>query len=81
MAGLPQEYQQRMEQVLNEIGKMFKNPRLTLVVRNPDQTAQGLDADCVITNDDLNEAIRAINVRQQELAKSEAITNAPQAVS
>lgn len=67
MAGLPREYQERIAAHMEGIKILFKNPRLTLVVRNPDLTAQGLDGDCVITDDDLDEAVKAIQKRQAEI--------------
>jgi len=47
---------EQIERYLNGIGELFKNPKITLVVRAP----QLDDGDVVMTNDDLTEAIRAI---------------------
>lgn len=83
MAGLPKEHQDAVAYHLNMIGVLFKNPRITLVIRNPDLNAQGKDGDVVIshTDEDLDEVIRAIRVRQYELQQKEVAEVATQAVS
>lgn len=46
---------------LDDIGKLFKNPKITLVVRNSDVA----DADVVLSDDDLELAIKAIRHLQE----------------
>lgn len=83
MAGIPKEHQDAIAYHLNMIGVLFKNPRITLVIRNPDLTAKGLDGDVVIshTDEDLEEVIRAIKVRQFEQQQKAMAEVATQAVS
>jgi len=48
--------QEQIAYSLDEIRRLFKNPKITLVVRNPDQA----DGDVVLSDDDLDKAIAAI---------------------
>lgn len=57
----------QLDRDLKRIAKYFKNPRITLVVRNPDHN----DADVVLTDDDLGEAIEAIQKLQLERREGE----------
>lgn len=41
---------------LDQIGKMFKNPKITILVRNPDLK----DGDLILTEDSMDEAIKAL---------------------
>lgn len=51
--------QAQLSTELARIARMFRSPKITLVVRNPDFGANG-SADVVIGDDDLDEAIKAI---------------------
>nr|WP_315462660.1 hypothetical protein [uncultured Sphingomonas sp.] len=51
--------------LLNDIAGRFKpGAKLTLVVRNPTAEAAGKDADFVMTNDTLDEAMAALQRRK-----------------
>ncbi len=57
--------EQEISIYLNKIGKMFKNPKITLIVRSPDIE----NGDMMLSNDDLNEAINSLEeFREKELA-------------
>lgn len=53
---------------LDQIGRFFKNPKITLVVRAPDLA----DGDLVMTADNLDDAIAAIQRLQARQAKAGA---------
>lgn len=56
MSGLPAHIREEIAEHLNAIGALFKNPRVTLVVRIPDLD----DGDLVMTQDDPELVIGAI---------------------
>jgi hypothetical protein len=60
MSGLPAHISDEIAEHLDAIGRLFKAPKLTLLVRNPDVPG---DADLVMTDDDLQEAIVALGRR------------------
>ena len=56
--------QEQIAYHLDEIGRLFKHPKITIVVRN-DELADG---DVVLSDDDLNKAIAAIARLQTKAA-------------
>lgn len=51
---------------LELICKLFtKRPKITIVIRNPELDGEGRDADVVLTDDDFDLAIAAINRLRQ----------------
>lgn len=63
MADLRQ-VQEAVSGLLTEVAMHFKGrPKITLLVRHPDLEAQGKDADFVMTDDTLEEAIAALRRR------------------
>ena len=61
MGALPQPVADDIAFHLDAIAAHFKAPMITLLIR-PD-VDEGLDADCVMTNDDLRLAIEALELR------------------
>lgn len=61
MAGLPDGIQREIAIRLDEIRAFFTNPKLTLIVRN--DIGPGKDADVVVSDDDLELAIRTLEKR------------------
>jgi hypothetical protein len=64
MTGLPAHVEGEIAGHLDQIKRLFKNPKLTLLVRN--DIGPGMDADVVMTDDDLTSAIDAL-VRRRAL--------------
>lgn len=59
--------------LLTEVAMYFKGrPKITLLVRHPDLEAVGKDADFIMTDDDLEHAITALQRRCARLAALEA---------
>jgi len=66
MAGLPQHIAADIEYHLDAIARWFKNPTVTLVVRN--DIGEGLDADVVMTKDEIPRAIEVLQRRHADEA-------------
>lgn len=60
--GYLRDLQESIAYHLDEIGRLFKRPKITLVVRN-DELADG---DVVLSDDDLDKAISAIRHLQEK---------------
>ena len=59
--------QEAVAGLLTEIGLHFRgHPKVTLLIRHPELEARGLDADFVMTDDTLEQAIAALQRRRDQ---------------
>ena len=61
MANIPEDMQERLQHHLTAIGRLFKSPRVTLIVRGPE--LGNATGDLVLTTDDPLKAERALRAR------------------
>lgn len=61
---IPPEVEAYASEHLTAIARLWKNPRVTLLVRSPDMEAEGKDADFIMTNDDLNAVAAMVDRRR-----------------
>ena len=67
MAAIPTEIQERLQHHLTAIARLFKAPRITVIVRGPEVgNAKG---DRVLSNDNLTHALAALRARMVAEAK------------